>query len=135
MTSKSVRKVEIGIYAILGICFIFVIGMFLSSVAFGDDGDITDASVQEVRADVTNWKLNSVKFLVFTKTIKVTYSKAANGTLTGEEVKVIFRNRDDDPETPEDETLTEFTDVVNAINNNDNIRETIRTVTKIKLDL
>ncbi len=96
------------------------------------DGDIT---IAEVRADVVGWEIDSVTFLVPTKTCKVRYSKLdASDNIVDNKV-VLFRNVVDDPETPEDETNNEFTQLVNLINNNSDLKESITTAVKIKLGI
>jgi len=103
------------------------------TVAYAADGDITKA---EVKPDVAVWKLDTVRFLVFTKTCEVTYRKVdSNGDPVGGSVTVIFMNVADDPDTPEDETSTEFTQLVTAINNGSNIKTTITNAVKIKLGI
>ncbi len=99
------------------------------------DGDI-DTGVDEVKPDVTKWAIRSVSFLVPTKTCKVVYNKLdGSGNVVEKAPAVIFRNIEDDPETPEDESLTEFTQLINVINNNNDIKESITTAVKVKLGL
>ena len=112
------------------ICFLIA---GVASLGFCADGDVT---IAEVRPDVVAYQLDTVKFLVITQTCEVTYRKVdADGNPIGEEIKVIFQNVEDNPETPEDETLTEFTQLINAINNGKNIKTTIANGVKIKLGL
>ncbi len=94
------------------------------------DGDITQG---EVKPDVVKWSLDTVRFLVVTKTCEVTYRKVDG---TGEivpgagEEKVIFMDRpNDDPAT------TEFTDLITAINSGSNIKNTITDAVKTKLSI
>lgn len=97
------------------------------------DGDITKV---EVKPDVASYALDTVKFLIFTQTCEVTYRKVdSNGISTGEEVTILFQNIEDDLETPEDETSTEFTDLIQAINNGSNIKTTVTNAVKTKLGL
>jgi len=104
-----------------------------TTLVYGATGDITKV---EVREDVASYKLDTVKFLVLTKTCEVIYRKVdSNGDSVGEEIKVIFMDVEDDPETPEDETSTDFTDLVQAINGNSNIKTTIKNAVKNKLGL
>lgn len=99
------------------------------------DGDIT-TGVNEVKPDVTNWSLDTVLFLVNTKTCKVTYNKRdSTNASTGEQKVITFRDVADDPDTPEDESSTEFTQLVQAINNGNNIKNTITAAVKIKLGI
>ena len=107
--------------------------LLLTIPCFAADGDITKA---EVRPDTVKYSLDTVKFLIFTKTCVVTYRKVdANGDSVGDEVKVIFMNVEDDVDTPEDETDNSFTQLVTAINNGSNIKQTITNATKIKLGI
>ena len=99
------------------------------------DGDIAQL---ETKPDVVKWVLDTVRFLVFTKTCEVTYRKVdvAGEIVPGvSEEKIIFMDRPDDPETPTDESLTEFTDLATAINNGSNIKNTITNAVKIKLGI
>ena len=99
------------------------------------DGDIVQL---EAKPDVAKWVLDTVRFLVFTKTCEVTYRKVddAGEIVPGaSEEKIIFMDRPDNPETPTDESLTEFTDLVTAINNGSNIKNTITNAVKIKLGI
>lgn len=97
------------------------------------DGDITQT---EVKPDVAKWQLDTVRFLVQTKTCEVTYRKvdASDNIIEGEE-KILFMDRVDDPDTPEDESLTDFTDLIAAINNGSNIKTTIKNAVKLKLGI
>jgi len=111
------------------ICFIIA---GIAGIGICAEDDITQA---EVRPDVVKYAIDTVKFLVFTQTAEITYRKMdADGNGVGE-LKVIFQNIVDDPETEEDETKTEFTQLVNLINNGDNIKASITTAVKIKLGL
>ena len=106
---------------------------FLALPCFADDSNITKA---EVREDVASYVLDTVRFLIITQTCEVTYRKVdSNGDTVGEDVKVLFMNVADDPETPEDETNNEFTQLVNLINNESNIKNSITKAVKIKLGL
>ena len=111
-------------------CFIIA---GIAGLGFCADGDITKT---EVRPDTVKYALDTVKFLVFTETCEVTYRKLdASDEPTGEEVVITFMNIADDPETPEDETSTEFNQLVNFINNGSNIKTSITDAVKIKLGL
>ena len=112
------------------ICFIIA---GVASLGFAADGDIAQV---EVREDVATYQLDTVRFLVITKTCEVTYRKIdAAGDSVGEEFTVLFTNVEDDPETPEDETSTEFTQLIQAINSGSNIKTTITNAVKIKLGI
>jgi len=107
--------------------------LLLTLPCFAADGDFNKA---EVKPDVVSYALDTVKFLVFTKTCEVTYRKLdASGDPVGDEIIVIFMNIEDNPDTPEDETSTEFTQLVTAINNGSNIKQTIANAVKIKLGI
>jgi len=105
----------------------------LVSPCFAADGNIAKV---EVKPDVATWALDTVKFLVFTQTCEVTYRKldSEGNVLSGEKV-IRFQNIADDPETEEDETSTEFSQIVQLINNNNNIKTSITTAVKSKLGL
>ena len=96
------------------------------------DGDIT---IAEVREDVSKWELETVLFIVSSRTCKVKYNKMDAGGNVVDNKTVLFRNIADDPETPEDESSSEFTQLVNLINNNSDIKESITTAVKIKLGI
>lgn len=97
------------------------------------DGDITQT---EVKPDVVKWKLDTVRFLVQTKTCEVIYRKVdvSDNIVAGEE-KILFIDRADNPDTPEDESSTDFTDLITAINNGSNIKTTIKNAVKLKLGI
>jgi len=102
-------------------------------VVFAADGDITKA---EVRKDVATYQLDTVKFLVFTSTCEVSYRKVdADGNPTGGNVTVRFQNIADNPETPEDESSNEFSQLINLINNNDNIKASVTQAVRTKLGI
>lgn len=107
--------------------------MLMVTPCFAADGEIDSV---EVKPDVVKYVLDTVRFLVITQTCEVTYRKVdADGISVNEEIKVIFQNVADDPETEEDETNTEFTQLVNFINAGDNIKNSITNAVKIKLGL
>ena len=107
--------------------------VLLAVPCFGAADDIEQV---EVRPDVVKYALDTVRFLVFTETCEVTYRKLdAEDNSTGEEVIILFQNIVDDPETPEDETKTEFSQLVNLINSEDNIKNSITKAVKIKLGI
>ena len=107
--------------------------VLMVTVSYAATGDITKA---EVRKDVTHYRLDTVRFLVITQTAEITYRKVdSNGNPAGGEVQVIFQNVPDDPSTPGDESTTEFTQLITAINNGSNIKQTITNAVKIKLGI
>lgn len=113
----------------------FILIIFLLLVAnnvFAADGDITQS---EVMPDVSSWKLDTVKFLVVTKTCVVTYRKVDASNNPINEFDVIFMNREDDPLTPENEYSEDFTLLVTAINNGSNIKNTIKNAVETTLGL
>jgi len=107
--------------------------LLLTVPCFAADGDITQV---EVRPDVASWVLDTVEFKAITKTCEVTYRKVdASGDSTGLEKVILFQNIADDPSTPEDETDNKFTQLINLINNNNNLKTSIKTAVEIKLGL
>ncbi len=109
--------------------------MLLGSVAIADPSDIT-TGVAEVRPDVAKWRMKGVLFLLPTETCKVMYTKLdAADVPTGQLRTVVFQNIPDDPDTPEDETVTEFAQLIALINNNSNIKTSITQAVKVKLGL
>ena len=114
--------------------FALTIGLILlASPVFSADGDITKA---EVKPDVVKYELDSVVLRAITKQAIITYRKVdSNGDPVGDEINVIFQNTPDDPATPEDEENNEFTQLINLINNNSNIKTSITTAVRTKLGL
>ncbi len=115
--------------------FLTFISIFALTVnIFAADGDITQA---EVRPDVVKWSLKEARFLPQTKICEIMYIKKDSGdnVIQGTREKILFMDRVDNPETPEDETLTEFTDLITAINNGSNIKTTIKNAVKLKLGI
>jgi len=96
--------------------------------------DITQA---EVIPDVAVWKLDTVKILAFSSTAKIIYRKVdAEGKATGREKKIIFRNIPDNPATHlVDETSNEFNQLINLINKESNIKQSITKAVRIKLKM
>jgi hypothetical protein len=114
---------------------VMVAGLFLTTNAFGGTGDIT-SGVDEVKPDVARWLMAGVQFNVTTKRCVVVYVKAdsADNILDGTK-SIVFQDVADDPGTPADETVTDFTDLVVAINAGSNIKQTITAAVKLKLGL
>jgi len=109
------------------------IALGIATVAYSADGDIVQAEVIE---DVATWTLDTVKFLAISQTAEITYRKVdSNGESTGLEKVILFINTPNDPETLEDETSNEFSQLINLINNNSNIKTSIETAVKVKLGL
>lgn len=107
--------------------------LLISTFLFAADGDIPQV---EVKPDVTVWELDTVKFLVKSKTCIVTYRKVdAGGNIAGKEFDVIFTNIPDDLETPQDETDNQFSQLITAINSGSNIKTTVTNAVKIKLGI
>jgi len=107
--------------------------ILLATPLWAADGDILQT---EVRPDVVKWELDTVRFLVITRTCEVDYRKVdSNGDPVGAIKRIIFQNVADDPDTPEDETSNEFTQLVNLINNGSNIKASITQAVKIKLGI
>ncbi len=97
------------------------------------NGEITQT---EVIPDVTNWKLSEVNFRVGERNLcKVDYKKKSAGDVdTGLKKVFLFENVADDPETPEDESSTEFTQLITKINNESNIKTSIDEACVYKLN-
>lgn len=107
--------------------------LLTTTLAYGEAGDITKA---EVREDVSYYRLYRVDFLVPQRACRVIYMKYdSSDNALGEKREVFFRNVADNPDTPEDETSNEFTQLVNAINSGNNIKTTISNAVKIKLGI
>ena len=72
-----------------------------------------------------------------TKTCKVVYTKndAAGDPIPGRTKTVLFRDVADDPETPESELDTSFTDLIAHINGGSNIKTRITQAVKTKLGI
>ena len=113
----------------------------LASFAFAEvsDIDVTEAAPPAV----TKWRIDNVRIYAFTETAIVTYRKGwLDGTdfvPSGEEVTVTFSNEADQPETPADETSTEFTDLIQYIQTRigagDTLKQSITKAVKIKLKI
>ena len=111
------------------ICFLIA---GIAGLGLGADGDFSNA---EDIPDVASWQLDQVVFLVKGQQCRVKYNTLDDsGKVIGKKV-VKFINQEDDPETVEDETSTEFTQLIQAINNGDNIKQTITNAVRIKLGL
>ena len=111
--------------------------LILTIPCFAGDGDVDQV---EVRPDVAAWSLDTFKILRYTSTAIVTYRKVdSNGDSLGEEFDVTFMNVEDNPETPEDETSTEFSDFYNYLHTRiiagDSLKTAITKAVKIKLDI
>ena len=109
----------------------------LAVPVFAADGDVDQV---EVREDVATWAIDTFKILRYTETAIVTYRKVdGNGDPVGEEFDVIFMNVEDDPDTIEDETSTEFTDFYNYLHTRiramDSLKTAITKAVKIQLGI
>ena len=97
----------------------------LAFPCFAGDGDIDQVEVVE---DVAGWAIDTFKILRYTETAIVTYRKVdGNGDPVGEEFDVIFMNVEDDPDTIEDETSTEFTDFYNYLHTRIRAMDSLKT--------
>ena len=98
------------------------------------NGNIT---IAEVEPDVAEWKLKSALFLVPTKTAKIVYQKhdAGGDPIQGRQKTIIFRDIPDDPGTPENEEVTDFTDLIAFLNAGSNLRGRIGTAVETKLGI
>lgn len=107
--------------------------VMVAGLAWAADGDIVQT---EVIPDVAKWELDTVRLLAISRTAEIDYRKVdADGNPTGKMMRVLFTNTPDDPETPEDETNNEFTQLINYINSNSNIKTSIETAVKVKLGI
>lgn len=87
------------------------------------DGDIPKV---KVNLNTANDGQDTIKILLKTKTCIVIYREEdASGNPIGKETNEIFMDRVDNPDSPEDESSTEFTDLIADINNGNNIELTI----------
>lgn len=114
------------------IVLLAVLMLVMAGAVLAADGDIDQA---EVRPDVVGWQLDTVRFLVVTKTCEVVYRRVDADSKPIDGVQILFMDIEDNPETPEDETLTDFSQLITAINNGSNIKQTIANAVKIKLGI
>ena len=98
------------------ICFavsIFTVSFLFAQTSINADRKITKV---EVKPDTAELVLDTVKILYFTNTLKLTYRKVDDSEKSiGEEATELFQDIVDDPETVEDETKTDFTDLMAKI--------------------
>ena len=112
--------------------------LLLATPVFSAEDDIT---IEEVRADVSAFALDTIKILRFSSTAVITWRKVdANGDSVGEEFEVIFTNVADDPETTEiDETDESFTQFYNYLHTRiragDSLKLAVQKAGKIKLNI
>ena len=111
--------------------------LLLATPVFSAEDDIT---IEEVRADVSAFALDTIKILRFTETAVITWRKVdANGDPVGEEFDVTFTNVADNPETVEDETSTDFSDFYGYLHTRimagDSLKLAVQKACKIKLGL
>ena len=99
-------------------------------------GEISEKSneiiIAKVKPDGVTAILDTVRILAITKTAEITFRNIdENDNPTGDEFTVIIQDKVDDPETPEDETDTSFTDsgLLKAVEG------IAKDVTKVKLGL
>jgi len=106
--------------------------LLMTSTCYSADGDITQA---EIVPDVVGWKLSKVMFNAEEKVCVVTYKKVdSEGKFVGKPKKIFFADIEDDPFTDnEDETSTDFTDLINFINGRSNINQSIKLAVQNKL--
>lgn len=98
-----------------------------------------DIVLTENRPNSTGWNVDAFFCSETQKYCTIIFRKGytTGGVFvpTGEIVRVKFVNTPDDPDTPEDETVTEFSQLIKAINNGSNIKTTLINATKIKLGI
>lgn len=92
----------------------------------------TDITNVEVMPDAVGWDLDSVIFLKATSTCKVLHRKVDASGNTLKHVRTILRDVVDNPETPEDETVTEFTALITDINSGTPFLQAINNAVKTK---
>lgn len=115
------------------ILMLICLSLLFCGNAYCANGDIAQT---EVRPDVASWKLDTVTFRVFTKTCTVSYRKVdSNGNPVGLDKFVILQDIADDPGTPDDETMTEFTDLIASINAGNSIKSSVTNAVKAKLGI
>ena len=120
---------------------IILIMMLLSICSYAHAAN--DIDVTEVKVDVTKWRLTDFICHVETSECTVVYKKGyftdpqdANTFVNlGETKRVRFIDVTDNPDTPEDETKTDFTDLIAFINSKSNIRTSLITATKTLLGI
>jgi len=126
---------------VIGFILIVLVSLVIGTPTVFSAAD--DVVTSEVRQDVTVWKMENVEFEVFKLQCVVEYRKGyldagdfvpiigRNGRK-----RIVFVNTPDDPSTTEvDETVTEFSQLLNLINNESNIKNSITKAVKIKLGL
>ncbi len=87
-----------------------IVGLSFAGYALAEDIDYT-----EIRPDIIKIKVDTIKILNFSETAVITLRYVnADGNSIKEE-RVIFMNREDNLETPEDETSTEYTDLMQGL--------------------
>ena len=111
--------------------------LLLATPVFSAEDDIT---VEEIRADVSAFALDTIKILRFSSTAVITWRKVdANGDPVGEEFDVTFTNVADNPETVEDETSTDFSDFYDYLHTRiragDSLKLAVQKACKIKLGI
>ena len=115
---------------------ILLVVLFMLFMGFASAQDI---EVNEPQPDITLWRLDVVRMLVFTKTCEVYYRKGYmdNGKFisSNQVQQILFMDTLDNPNTPEDETSTEFTQLIQLINSENNIKQSITKAVKIKLGI
>ena len=136
-TDKEAEMIKKADEILKDLFFMAVVIIMLSFAGFAFASDIDQP---EVREDISVWKLDTVRFLVFTETAEITYRKGymddSDFVGTGEETTILFMNVEDDISTPSiNEEKTEFTDLINLINNENNIKQSITKAVKFKLGI
>ncbi len=89
------------------------------------DGDITDPTLVETRPNRDHIRVANVYIDFDNKKMKVGFTERdSSGNNIGKrrEGGFLIQNIEDDPETPEDESTTDYTATFANINNNSNIK-------------
>ncbi len=110
-----------------------LLSLFVSVNVYAGPDDIT-TGVSETRPNITRWTIKMDKDLRFKRIWIVVWAMTDEELNVYKTKKVIFRDVADDPDTPEDETLTEYTAVKAAVDNG-NKDAKLRSATIIKLGL
>ena len=86
----------------------------------------------EPRPSITKIKVDTVRILPLTKTAEITLRYTTDDDKPIKEEKLIFMDREDNPETPEDETSTEYTQLITGLDIN---KTFLKNAIKIKLGI
>ena len=89
---------------------------------------MSDIIKTEVRPNVAKWVMDKVEFYVTGKSCAVYYKKVDDDENDiGENERIVFTNEEDGPQ--------EFNQLIQAINNGSDIKQTITNAVKVKLGI